>query len=353
MFKHIKGITRKLWDIIRAIYNKIYVYKNRIIVTSLIPVCALIYSEIGKPLLSKYIDINATKIFSTKKLSYEISSISRHKKYELSEIEKAEKLNTFELTLDDNIIDQYYLVKIYIKNHGDSIENPLKFKIYFENDQVKIIDIKHKIIKPSNKYFSVIHNLPRLTWNMDGYNSFDVTWDDSAPEAVAGYHIYRSLHEQVGYVRINDEMVTQQEFSIPIVPSKELAVAYYRVAHAGHFGGESSLSEPIRTPDQFAFQPFFKGVYWIDPDNPSEKKADGSVESPFHTLSEAMASVGKAATFILMQKKNQVTSSQNLSNEVTVYYKDDLDFLNGIAEVSMPKGIDEPTLSRLVEHFLV
>jgi hypothetical protein len=144
-------------------------------------------------------------------------------------------------------------------------------------------------------------------------------------------------------------MVTSPDLTIPIGSSSDIIPAYYRVSVVNHSGVESTLSiDSLKTPDIFAFAPLFKGVYWVSPNETLTQEATGSWEAPFPTLSEAIARVGRPATFLVTQRRDQITSSLNLSSEATVYYADDLSALEGRVEVAIPTGIDEDATMQLL-----
>jgi hypothetical protein len=85
---------------------------------------------------------------------------------------RTEGVSPFNLALDDNILTKYYLTKINIKNNGGSIAHPLKFTVSFQDDLVKIVDVKHKLISPKNKSFPIAHNIPHLNWSVEGGNLY-------------------------------------------------------------------------------------------------------------------------------------------------------------------------------------
>ena len=299
-----------------------------------------VFGLLVSPYLAEYVSLLAQRRFSAQELHYEISSISLHKKYELFSLSNAEGLSEFNLGLDDPILADYYLVKVRLRNDGKAIKSSLKFNVTIGKNYTKILDIKHKVIKPTNKSFKIIHSLPPLTWEMhEDIRGVTLAWSYELA-TVAGFHVYRSVLKNEGYGRINERMVTQPQVEIQL---NNLSTCYYRVTAIGFNGMESKSNDPIRFPDSAAFLPLFKDVYWVNPDTVSENAADGTRKAPFRSLSEGIERKGKSATFLVEQSREEVTSIGSLSKKARVFYKGDLRFLNGWAQVSLLDGMDEGT----------
>jgi len=131
-------------------------------------------------------------------------------------------------------------------------------------------------------------------------------------------------------------------FELPINPSGDLSTNYFRVSIEGVFCDESDMSDFfIKTPDIFAFRPYFKNAYYINPTTKSDVEPDGSPQKPFKSLIEAISKTNKTSNFIVNQHREDVISSQNISNDVNVFYEDDLSFLKGKIDLSILSGIDE------------
>ncbi len=280
------------------------------------------------------------KYSSSKKITYEILSTSHHEKNGLIDFALSEGLNFFDLKLDDPILTDYYLIKVRLQNRGVAIIEPLKFIISIGEPNTKILDIKYRIVKPTNKSLKIINSLPSITWQMKEDDCYPtLTWDVKMEE-LAGFHVYRSILKDVGYGRVNDGIITESKSEDPVT-FKNLSTFYYRVTAVGTTGAESSLSESLPFPKYLALLPYFKDVYWIDPNASPQKVTDGSCKTPFISISEAIKKVGNSATFIIRQNRANVISSKNLSGEAKVFYEDDLEFLKGRAYVSLLNGIDE------------
>jgi hypothetical protein len=282
------------------------------------------------------------RALSIQKLSYELESVSRHSRNELTKIAKEYGLAEFDLRLDDPILTNYYLIKVRLLNVGQTIKSTLRFAVTIKNGKTKLIDIQHKVIRPANKSLRIVDSLPSLKWQLPtGENRGGLAWENGKGNEGMVYNIYRSFSEKVGYGRINDQLIETPRFELPLDFSKDLATCYY-VVTAGECGvWESDWSHPIKTLDVLAFSPYFENVHWVYPYSTSEVESDSSREAIFCSLSRAIEVVGKSGIFIVAQTKDEAVTSQNVSSDVTVFYEDDLEFLHGKVELSVLSGIDE------------
>lgn len=105
------------------------------------------------------------RYFTKKEISFEIISRSKLSRHEVQEYSKTEGFGSFNLSLDDLIVEDYHLLKIRLKNEGIPIKGNLKFLVSIGNKYTKILDIKHKVNYPPNKKVSVFYALPKLTWS--------------------------------------------------------------------------------------------------------------------------------------------------------------------------------------------
>ncbi len=331
--KRLKGKASIVWNKILSQINKIYRSEYT---SKMIYLCAGVALTVTTQIIIDF----AQQYFHAKELSYEILSISQHKKYKLIDVAKLEGLDPFDLNLDDPILTRYYLIKIRLQNEGEAVKGTLTFHVSM-GQHTKILDIKYKVISPPSKFLKIIHSLPPLTWKMLGKNETPLlSWDYDSPYSVAGFNVYRSVFKDIGYGRINEQLVTQEGFVIPFT-RPYVSTSYYRITAVGTNGFESPPSVPDKFPDALAFQPSFKDVYFVDPNLLVKAEADGSRKAPFHSLTEAISKKGGSAIFIVNESRKNITSSQNISTQAKVFYKDDLGFLNGRAEVSLLNGIDE------------
>ncbi len=302
-----------------------------------------IFGFFCRPPIEKYIEFVTHKRLTQKKLCYEIFQANKYKKDELVKLSEKLGYDKFNLNLDDPILENYYLIQIKLRNKGEFLHGPIKFNLSCDNNYTKIIDIKHKVKKPANKVINITHNLPSLNWKISEGAVPKIFWGaDGSLSRTAGFNIYRSLDREVGFGVINDKLITEMKYNLPIDPSQNLSKNYFRISAKGVNGVESSMSDQvIITPEIFAFTPFFKEVYWISPKTKLGAEPNGSMEKPFRSLKEAISKSNKFAIFIVKQYRKDIISSQNVSKEANVFYKDDLSFLNGKIEFSILDGIDE------------
>lgn len=302
----------------------------------------LFVGAVLRPALERSVEIFTEKTLSIQKISYELESISRHSRNELTKIAKAYGMAEFDLRLDDPILADYYLIKVRLRNVGQAIKSTLRFAFTIKNGMTKLIDVQHRVIRPANKSLKIVNSLPSLKWQLPtGGNKLEFAWDHEEEMDGMVYNIYRSFSEKVGYGRINDQRIETPRFESPFDYSKDLLTCYY-VVSAGEAGvWESDWCHPVKHPDALAFYSYFENVHWVNPYSTSEVEPDRSREAIFSSLSKAIKAVGKSGNFIVAQTRDEAVTSQNVSSDVTVFYKDDLEFLDGKVELSVLNGFDE------------
>jgi hypothetical protein len=241
--------------------------------------------------LKEYVTLYAQKVFQSKKITYEVMSVNRYSKGELTEIAAKQSFdgqNTFMFSLDDPFLVDYYLVKVRVTNKGPAIQDGLRLSVRLGHGQVKILDGKYKVNFPKNKVLQVVYTLPPFVWGLPesrGLMKAHAQWDPT-PHAV-GFNVYRSFNKAVGYGRLNDRLTTKNRFDWS-VDLKTLTAYYYRMVAVGGGGHESSPGKPIMIPDALAFMPLFRNVVYVDPKKTPGRLPDGSSGAPFATLADAI-----------------------------------------------------------------
>jgi hypothetical protein len=312
-----------------------------------------ILGTIASPFLSETGKLIALKYFHSSKITYQVLSISKHRIDELSGISESYVINNFNLKLDDPILDDYYLIRVLITNERDPIKSPITFYVNTENDKSKILDLKIKLVEPSNKNIKIIHSLPDLKWMIPAKYTPKLSWEVTGSlSGTSGFNIYQSFLKDVGYGRVNDTLIRKMAYEYPIDPSRLLSPFYCKISSIGIYGEETKLSAEIKFPDLFAVSPFFKEVVWINPAEKNVSNPDGTLDAPFTSLSEAISNRKGSSVFIFNQRKSNILGKDNLLNksEFTILYKEDLDFLKGKISFSIPTGLDEDAK---VELFLL
>ena len=301
-----------------------------------------------------------TKYISKVEISYEIITTSRLLKRELRSYAVAEGLSYFKLNLDDPILKEYYIVKFRLKNKGIAIKDSLKFHVSIGQRFAKILDIKHKVKKPTDKIFAITHPILNVKWSkivMKEWESkgfSDLSWDSGSnhPDEITGYNLYGSLNKKVGYGRINEKIIVKTKYRV----NNDLRLKSYRyisVAVIGGIGLESGLSKPLPYPESLAFKPFFKDVVFISPDYESESPKNRLINHKYSSLTKAIEMEGKTATFLVKEYKRNIenlSEMDKISGNATVLYLDDLSFLRGEAKLYISGGLDED--AEIVFYFL-
>jgi len=297
-------------------------------------------SFLGGVIATVYLQETIRDFLSTNQLSYEVVSVSKLNKRELSDFAVAERLG-FNLSLDDPILSDYFLIMTRLRNEGEAINGPVKFSVSLGTPLAKFLDIKHKVTSPKNKAIPISHSILPLNWNLgvEGDLEFHFAWDDT-PQV--GFSVYRSAAKDVGFGRITETVLARPSFSVKHQPDN-LSTIYYAVSSINCWG-ESSLSDSVQVsvPVWLATQASFENVVWVDLDAPSSDPQNGSKNSPYSSLSDVFEKSDEPSrTIIVVQNRQELTSYQNLPEDYKVLYMDDLAFLKGRAELTFLTGIDE------------
>lgn len=301
---------------------------------------------VGKPLEHAVI-----KYLEKKNISYELTHSYFESIRDAQKYVETEGLTSFDLNLDDPLINKYHIVKIKLINEGIYIRDTLKFNITIDNQLVKIIDIKHRVNVPENKNLSITDTIPALSWSFDELNKYDslyaLSWqapqqrtDGSKVTGIAGYNIYGSAIKDVGYGQINEKLAKESSWRI-----ENNRYPFYKTEAVDLQGRRSELSLAMPFPEIFAFAPFFKDVVLIEPNVKPDIKTSCNNCQIYDSLTHAIEKEGAQATFLINRKKSDVLSSDNLvdSNyyKTNVLYSDDLRNLIGKADIFLPAGLDE------------
>ena len=307
------------------------------------------------------------RYYSKAELSYEVMSISKLSRHEIQKYEKAEKFDSFNLNLDDSILNNYYIIKLRIKNEGIPIKRNLKIQAAIDKTAAKFLDIKHKVHFPNNKIIPIMYTIPELTWSMKEsaipFQKPALKWNAPKLNAdgsrivfgVKGYNIYRSRLKEVGYGRINPNLIKDTYY---IDHSPELNnTAFYCVEAVKKAGFASKLSDPVSIsfPEMSAFKPYFENAVLIDPSK-KVKVPNASFGKPIYgSLSEAVEQEIDASVFIINKNKKEVKDvdkyTGNINEGVKIFYRDDLNFLNGKTDILLTSGLDAD--ADIIFYFLV
>jgi hypothetical protein len=283
------------------------------------------------------------KLFSdSPALTYEIVSADRLVVSQLSEYASQEFGGVFNLQLDDNILREYEIFKVRIRNDGGPIDHGFTVEAVINDGLGKIVDLKHVIRAPANKSIPITYALPNVWWSTKQSGAKAVfAWTYTTNEQIVGSFLYRSSYKEFGYGKFNLGLIKTNCLPLNI---KDVLPGYYAVLGVGINGALSNLSAPVRFPESLAFQPKFKDVVWIDPLYKSEK--DCSINDPptYASLKEAIDREGPKRTFIIRAARADGHKLLNLPGVVDqgarILFEDDFKFLKGKFELSFPDGLD-------------
>ena len=275
-------------------------------------------------------------------LIYQIMSVDRVTGSQLSEYASREFGGVFNLQLDDDILREYAIFKVRIRNDGGPIDHGFTLDAVINDGFAKIIDLKYAIRAPANKLIPVTNALPNVWWSTNTSRTRAVfAWTRPTNEQTIGSFLFRSPYKEFGFGKFNLGLIKRDCLPLNI---KEVLPGYYAVVAVGSNGALSNLSVPVRFPESLAFQPMFKDVVWIDPLYKSQK--DCSVNDPptYVSLKEAVDKEGPKRTFILRGPRADshklLNSPAVVDRGARILFEDDFKFLKGRIELSFSEGLD-------------
>jgi hypothetical protein len=188
------------------------------------------------------------------------TAISRHTRTGLDKLVRTLGIQKFDLSLDDPLLDDYYLITLRIQNGDTAVEQPLTFAIFTGVEHSKILNIQQRVLRPRNKAVKMKHSIPQAqwTWPESGVKS-KFTWDYvSIGEERMGFNIYRSLLRDSGYGRVNSTLIDSTNWEMVEKARSELFPAYYKLSAVSELWGESDLGEPVEVQNLAPFTSFVR-----------------------------------------------------------------------------------------------
>ena len=167
-------------------------------------------------------------------------------------------INSFNLSLDDTLLEDYYVIKIRLETKRLPIEHPFTLKIFTGARFSKVLDIKQNVHSPKYKILGMKHSIPQGYWTKPKSVKIKVSWETNSNNENMTYYIYRSMFRDSGYVRLNSEPVPFKHLDVFEESRPELFPFYYKVSVASGDGGESKLSEAVEAPNLAPLQSFKK-----------------------------------------------------------------------------------------------
>lgn len=284
-----------------------------------------------------------TKWFSdSPALTYQVISVDQLGRHELAEFARREFGGTFNLQLDDNIIQDYEIFKVRIRNDGEAVENGFAIEAVVNKGLAKIVDLKHIVRAPANKSIPVRYSFPDVVWNTKKpISKVTFTWRGAGNTEGIGFFLYRSAFKDFGYGKFNLGLIQKNCLHVNV---KELAGGYYAVVAVGRNGDLSDLSPPVRFPESLALQPHFDDSVWIDPSANFVPECSPNETRTYSSLKEAIDKEGPKRTFIVraIRAETQTVLKQAAAQDdnAKILFEDDLKFLKGKFDVLFPAGLD-------------
>jgi len=177
-----------------------------------------------------------------------ILPIEKYSREDLVKLARKLGIEPFDLSLDDTILKDYYLIRLRFYNAYSAINQPLKFTISTGTSHSKIINIKHRVRRPSNKIVEVLDSIPKANWNWpESGIKASLMWDYPLGDnsCIAGFNVYRSLLPESGYGKVNSELITTSNWVMPEEARSDMTPSYYKVTAVNTLGEESPMPSPI------------------------------------------------------------------------------------------------------------
>jgi len=274
-------------------------------------------------------------------LTYKVLSVDRLRDRELAEYAKVEFGGAFNLQLDDNIIQQYEVFKVHLRNDGQAVENGFAVEAIVNEGSAKIVDLKYVVRAPANNSIPIKTSLPDLRWNADkSISKVTFSWRDPTNAEVVGSFLYRSTYKEFGYGKINLSLIRRNCIRLD---RENLSPGYYAVVAVGLNGALSDLSPPIRFPESLALQPYFSDAVRIDPSSSSARDCFPPETRTYASLKEAFAKEGPEQTLIIRGDRAEghdlLEQAKILEHRGKIFFNDDLKFLAGKIELAFPEGL--------------
>lgn len=200
-------------------------------------------------------------------------------------------ISKFDLSLDDPILKDYYIIKYRIENRKAAIKEPITFHIFSGTPMSKILDIKQKVKRPKYKSFKMTHSIPKALWVWP--TQVTMTWENKDDGQVT-YDIYKSLLPEVGYGQVNLMPLTSPFFKIAVEPLNTFKPVYYRVSAKNEWA-EFNLSEPIELQHLLTLSSFNKK------ENLLEKTTTDSNEVIERVLDESQLEFAKGRVHVTFE----------------------------------------------------
>jgi hypothetical protein len=275
-------------------------------------------------------------------LTYQVISVDHLRSHEIAEFARREFGGTFNLQLDDNIIQDYDIFKVRIRNEGGPVENGFAIEAVVNKGLAKIVDLKHIVRAPANKSIPVRYSFPDVVWNTNrAVSNVTFTWRGSGNTEEIGFFLYRSAFKEFGYGKFNLGLIQKNCLHVNV---KELGRGYYSVVAVGRNGMISDLSPPVRFPESLALQPHFNGSVWIDPSANLVPECSPNETRTYSSLKQAIDKEGPKRIFIVraMRAESQTVLNQAAAqhDNAKILFEDDVKFLKGKFEVLFPAGLD-------------
>jgi hypothetical protein len=178
----------------------------------------------------------------------------RYTRNELDDLSIQQAISRFDLSLDDPIQKEYFVIKLRIRNMKAVINEPVTFHIFSGAQMSKILDVKSKVIRPRNKLLKMTHSIPKARWVWP--IKMRLAWEGNDYKSVT-YNIYKSFLPEVGYGQVNPIPLTSSNWEIVVEPLDVLKPVHYKIS-AENMWNESSPSEAIEVQSLLSLSSFVK-----------------------------------------------------------------------------------------------
>ncbi len=330
----------------KNVFNRNF-FKSRSIQAALIGIIGLLLvGTIFAPISKKIIDSIFTKT-PDKRIQYEIKSIKNLSKNEIIKaINENFTYSKIDFSYDDNILDDYFLTTIDIKNLGDPIQDDFFLNLIYKEENIKIMDVLCKFIEPLRKEVNIETDRPPLEYEFPSKDSIkiEISTSPDFDQSATNSFVYRSYSKDVGFGRRNPSPIVDNTFQEIV---KNGGHYWYKISLESLPGSELGISDTYPWPESWFNRPFFKNTKTIFPVF-SDDKYD--MDCLYDSLKQTLSELKENEKVYIDIEKNEfkIILSKKLS-DAPIYFKNDIEFLFGRTSIY----IDDLLENSLLRIFLI
>lgn len=241
-----------------TLYRKLQAIRKRVWFKFLWPIVVFLFIFSLNPFISTAIQSWTAARMEERRLTYSIGEVRKVNREDIAKLAPSLGIEDFNRSLDDRIIRDYHLFRIYVSSTGRPIIDPVKLEVFAGTERCKILDAKPRILNPVGKSLPVTFSLPHWKWVYPGtVSSLILSWSyDHDLDRIAGFNLYRSRFPNLGFGRVNSEIIKGFDWRATEPSRSDDAPVYYRLTAVSIWGLESEGAASLEAPNMAAFSSF-------------------------------------------------------------------------------------------------